>query len=37
MYADGVHHGLMASKLGLTRIQLQTQLRRLFSEGMPKR
>jgi hypothetical protein len=37
MYGDGLHHAVMASKLGLTRIQLQTQLQRLFREGMPKR
>jgi transcriptional regulator with XRE-family HTH domain len=37
LYAAGEHHRMMASKLGLTRIQLQSQLQRLFREGMPKR
>lgn len=37
LYEAGEHHRLMASKLGLTRTQLQAQLRRLFKEGMPRR
>jgi hypothetical protein len=37
MYTSGEHHQIMASTLGLTRVQLQSQLRHLFREGMPKR
>jgi hypothetical protein len=37
LYAAGVHHRIMAAQLGLTRIQLHSQLHHLFREGMPKR
>ncbi len=37
LYAAGEPHRIIALELGLTRMQLQAQLGRLFREGMPKR
>jgi hypothetical protein len=37
LYAAGEHHRIIALELGLTRMQLQSQLHHLFREGMPKR
>lgn len=37
LYEAGVSHPAMAYQLNITRIQLQSQLRRLFREGLPRR
>jgi hypothetical protein len=37
LYVAGENHWAMAHQLSLTRIQVHTQLHRLFREGLPKR